>query len=173
MGSARVTTATAPARRWAGRLEDERGTALAEFIIVAPVLLAIIFAILYFGRFENYTLDEQHMADVAVRYGAVNFDPSSSQTIQNYVLSQAPGELQSGSGDVPSPAKVYIYFPSGSANTVGDPVTACVQATVHFIPLLGIANQTITQSATMRLEQAQTSSVWTPDTSIPAGCPAS
>ncbi len=160
-------------RRLVGSLANERGTATVELAIVLPVLLSILVGIMYFGRFENYSIDAQHLASEAVRYAAVDFDPSGSQTIQNFVLSQAPPELANGSTDVPTAAKVYIYFPSNSSNTVGNSVRACVTATVHFLPLLGnLTNSTITQTATMRIEQVQTSSVWTPDTP-PSQCPTS
>jgi Flp pilus assembly protein TadG len=155
------------------RLRRERGSALIEFAIVVPFLMLILFGILSFGRFENYSIDEQHLASEAVRYAAVNINPGGgSQTLQQYVLSQASPELQSGSGDVPTAAQVYIYFPSGSSNTVGNPVVACVTAGIHYVPVFGIGNKTIAASATMRLEQLQTGAVWTPN-SPPggSGCP--
>lgn len=144
---------------------------MVEFAVVLPVLLLIVFGILYFGEFLNYSTDETHLAAEAVRFAAVNNDPGSPTTLQNYVLAQASPGLQSTSTDVPTPAKVYIYYPTGSSGSVGSAVRACVVATVHFLPFLGLSNVTIAQTATMRLEQ--TASNWTPDSSPPSSCPTS
>jgi Flp pilus assembly protein TadG len=144
---------------------------MVEFAIVLPILLLLILGIFYFSEFLNYASDEQELASDAARWAAVNVDPSSSQSLQNYVLSLASPGLQASSTDVPVPAKVYIYYPAGSTGAVGESVRACVIATVHFIPFLGFTNTTITETATMRLEQ--TASNWTPDSSPPSGCPTS
>ncbi len=157
-------------RRLSRRLREEKGVALVEFALVAPILLAVIFGIFYFGLFMNYSIDLTHMASEAARYAAVNNDPSGSLTLQNYIQQQAPGELQSGGTDVPTAAAVYLYYPTGSTGAVGTEVRACVTATVHFIPFLGLGNQTITASATMRVEQ--TASAWTKNTP-PSQCPTS
>src|SRR2546421_265787 len=53
---------------------------------------------------------------------------------------------------------------------VGNSVRACVTAKVHFLGLLGLSDVTITQSATMRIEQTQTSTIWSTDTP-PSQCP--
>jgi Flp pilus assembly protein TadG len=152
----------------ASRLRAEEGVVTVEFALVLPVLLLVVFGIIYFGEFENYSVSETHLAAVAARYAAVNSDPGSG-TLQQYILSQAPSPLLSTSTDVPTPAQVYIYYPAGSTGAAGSPVTACVTATVHFIKFLGFANETIAESTTMRLEQ--TASNWTPNTP-PSQCPA-
>jgi Flp pilus assembly protein TadG len=164
----RVNRATTKPRLRDRLRREEDGVAMVELVIVAPVLLAILFGILYFGRFMNYASAETHLAAEAARWAAVNVNPGSG-TLQSYVLAQAPAELQNGSTDVPTPAQVYIYYPSGSSGASGQAVRACVTATIHFIPILGLANQTITETATMRLEQ--TPSTWTADSSPPAACP--
>lgn len=136
-----------------------------------PVLLLLVFGIFYFSLFMNYSNDETHLASEAARFAAVNSNPGSGggQTLQQYVLAQAPGGLTSANGDVTSPAKLYLYFPTGSSGKAGDALRACVTATIKFLPLFGLANQTITQTATMRLEQDAS---WTADTP-PASCPMS
>jgi Flp pilus assembly protein TadG len=141
-----------------------------EMAIVLPVLLTLILGIFYFGQFLNYSNDETHLAAEGARWAAVNYDAPGSTTLQAYVLSTASPGLQTASTDVPTAAKVYAYYPSGSSGAVGQAVRVCVTATVHFIPFLGFTNQTITQTATMRLEQTATN--WTPDTP-PAACPTS
>ena len=161
------------------RLRQERGQALVEFAVVLPVLVLIILGILYFGRYEDYSNQETAMAEQAARQAAVNVNPGGSTvTLQNYIQQQATGELRYGSGDVTGPVAVYIYYPGGTTvGVVGQPVTACVTATVRF-PFLGVGgiSQVITQSATMLIEVITTSPAvapWTESTGVPASCPPS
>jgi Flp pilus assembly protein TadG len=156
------------ARRLLKRLRREDGVAMVELAMVLPVLLTLVLGIFYFSEFLNFSTDETHLAAEAVRFAAVNNDPSSTQTIQQYVLSQAPSSLQNGTGDVTAAAHVYLYYPTGSTGAVGQSVRACVTATVKSISFLNLGTTAITQTATMRIEQAR--SAWTADTP-PAACP--
>lgn len=135
-----------------------------EFAIIAPVLLMIIFGIIAFGIFLNDQANEQQLASQAARYAAVDVNPASSGTLQAYILSQ-------GNSDVKANGHVYLYYPtcsSGTAGSSGCPVKACVTTSFTAVPLIPfLASQTITQTATMRLEQ--TPSNFTVDTSHP-GC---
>lgn len=146
---------------------------MVEFAMVLPVLMLVIVGILTFGRYMNYSSQETQMASEAARYAAVDVNPSSTLTLQNFIQSQATGELGAGSNSVTSKATVYIYLPTGSTNTVGQPVTACVVATVALLPMLGasVTSVQLVESATMRIEQVQTSAQWTPSTSVPSECP--
>src|SRR5437588_186266 len=160
-------------QRLASKLRREEGTALIEFAVVLPLLLLILMGIIYFGRYLNYTNDETQLASSAARWAAINSNPgaSSSLTLQKYVAQQASPELANGSSDVAA-VKVYIYYPSGSTGAAGQPVRACVVSKVNFIPLLGVANSDVVQTATMGVENAPGSSpAWTPDSSIPSQCP--
>jgi Flp pilus assembly protein TadG len=152
------------------RLAHERGQAMVEFAMVLPVLMLIIVGILTFGRYLNYGSQETQMAAEAARYAAINVNPSSS--IQSYVQAQATGELGAGSSSVTSKAQVYIYYPTGSGGTVGQPVRACVISTVSLLPMLGaVTSAQIVETATMRIEQASTQ--WAVSTGVPSQCPAS
>jgi hypothetical protein len=142
------------------RLRQERGQSLVEFAIVLPVLLLIIMGILYFGRFEDYA----------------NFDPPGTTTLDQYIVSQAQPELQSGSSDVPGGAKVYVYYPTGSSNAVGNMVRACVVFKMTFPIAVGTPATTVAQAASMRIEQIGPPLNWTADsatTAAAAGCPIS
>lgn len=155
------------------RLRREEGTALIEFAVVLPLLLLILMGIIYFGRYLNYTNDATQLASSAARWAAVNTNPgaSSSISLQRYVENQASPELARGSSDV-SAVQVYIYYPSGSTGAVGQPVRVCVTSNVNFIPLLGISNTGIVQTATMSVEDAAGSTpAWTPDSNVPSQCP--
>jgi Flp pilus assembly protein TadG len=162
--------------RLSRRLQQERGVVLVEFAIVLPVLIMIILGILYFGRYENYANQETQLAETAVRYAAVNYQPSGtgcSATLQAYIKCQATSELQNGSSDVTNPLSVWIYQPSGATYSVGQPVRVCVSATVAFPSPIGTPSATITQSATMRIEQvgSTTTFPYTNTGTMPTSCP--
>jgi Flp pilus assembly protein TadG len=161
-------------RRISARLRQERGQALVEFALVLPVLILIILGILYFGRFEDYSNQETQLAAQGARWAATDNNPSTTVTLQNYVQAQASPELQAGSSDVTTPAKVWIYYPTGSSNAVGNSVRVCVAATVQYPFFSG--SSTIVEYATMRIEQLQTASEWSTSnnpTGMPSGCPTS
>lgn len=157
------------------RLRQERGQSLVEFAVVLPVLILIILGILSFGRYENYSNQETQLASEAARYAAVDVDPSGTLTLQNYMAAQASGGLQAVSGDVTVAAHVYLYYPTGSSNVVGNPVRACITATITLLPMFGGSTVQIVQSAETRIEQAATLPSatppgWAADTR-PAACP--
>ena len=80
----------------------------------------------------------------------------STQILQQYIRTQAQPELQNGSSDVTSPLKVWITDLSG--NTAGNQIRVCVAASVTFPTPIGAPTTTIAQAATMRIEQADTTS---------------
>jgi Flp pilus assembly protein TadG len=164
----------ATSRRLTRLRNEQRGQSMVEFAIVLPVLLLFILGIMYFGRFEDYSNQATQLAEEGARQAAVDFNPPGTLSLQQYVLSQAQPELQAGSSDVTSPAKAFIYYPTGSSNAVGNTVRACITFTMSFSPLLKLAGPvTVTQTATMRIEQLQTAAAWTPDsttTAAAAGC---
>lgn len=147
-------------------MRDEQGQAMVEFAIVVTVLLLIVTGIIYFGRFLNYAINMTHMANVGARYAAVNSDPSGGSGLKSYISGLAPSGLT---------VTVYIYpngSSAGSSAQVGQPITACVQASIplNLIPFIHLSAGTLTRSATMRSETAYT----TPDseaTAAGAGCP--
>ncbi len=142
------------------RLGGEEGTALVEFALILPILALLLFSMLDFGKAFNYWIDETHLANEGARWAAVNRNPGGG-SLQQYILQEATtAELRSGgTASLPSPARVCISFPSGTAN-VGDPVQVTVSATYHWLPVIsgriGIAQTTITGSSHMRLEARPT-----------------
>lgn len=151
------------------RLRRETGQTLVEFAVVLPVFILLILGILYFSRYENYSNQETQLAEQGVRWAAINANPGSSatptQTLQQYIQAQASPELASGSGDVTTPLKAYIYKPAGQSTTV----RVCVTATVRFPTPIGVPSTVIAQSASMHIEQTTTN--WTADTTLPNQCP--
>jgi Flp pilus assembly protein TadG len=168
-------------RRLHRRLRQESGQALVEFALVFPVLLLIILGILDFGRYMNYSNQESQMAAQGARLAAVAYAPAGSVTLQNYLVSNTVGGLGTQSGDVTKAAQAYVYYPTGSTgNVIGQPIRACVVATITLpVNLIGVVPPLkMVQTATMRIEQLlpTTSPPWTVDstsTASTAGCPLS
>jgi Flp pilus assembly protein TadG len=141
-----------------GRLTcEERGAALAEFALVLPVLLLVLFGMLDFGKAFNYWIDSTHLANEGARWAVVNRNPASSGTLQNYIKQQADtAQLRDG-------AAVTIQAcdadSSGSIGA-GDPVQVKVAYDYNWLPFvgskIGVVTTTLAGTATMRLEQKPT-----------------
>ena len=135
------------------RLRDDRGQALVEFALVLPILLAVLFGLIEFGRAYNYWVDQTHLANQAARFAAVDHRPSSGQTITQYVRGQATtSELRDGTGNVGPGLKLCI----STSGVVGDPVTVTATSTYHWLPILNVTalSTQIVGKATMRVEKA-------------------
>lgn len=143
--------------RLAGR-NPEEGAALVEFALVLPVLLVLLLGMLDFGKAFNYWIDQTHLANEGARWAAVNKNPGGG-SLQQYVRSQAntPELRDGGTASVAGPIQICITFPNGTSQ-VGDPVRVTASTTYNWLPFLGsrlgIAQTTMTASATMRLEAA-------------------
>lgn len=151
------------------RLGDESGVELVEFAVVLPVFILLILGILYFSKYENFANQETQLAEQGVRLAAVNSNPTtSSQTLAQYIASQASPELAAGSGDVTTPVQAWIYNPTNQSTTV----RVCVAATVRFPTPIYTASAQIVEYASMHIEQTNT--VWSSSTTgLPSGCPTS
>lgn len=137
---------------------SEAGVALIEFALVLPVLLMLLLGMIDFGKAFNYWIDETHLANVGARYAAVNKDPSTSSSLQEWLRSLGnTSELRDGgTPSMPQGTQISICFPNGTAN-VGDPVRVTLRSDYHWLKILGMpTTSTITGSATMRLEAQPT-----------------
>lgn len=150
------------------RLRREAGQSLVEFAVVLPIFIVLILGILYFSRYENYANQETQLAEQGARWAAINVNPGTgSQTLQQYIVSQASGELANGSGDVTTPLKAYIYYsPSGQTASL----RVCLTATVTFPTPIGVPTTVVAEYASMHTEQPRTN--WTADATPPSKCPA-
>jgi Flp pilus assembly protein TadG len=151
------------------RFAQERGQAMVEFAVVLPVLLVVIFGILYFGRYESYSTQMTQLAEQGARAASVGFVASSSNgstcssgtpspSIACYVANQASGELSQGSSDVQQVSATVDCNPGSTTDTtcnVGDIVAVCLATRVQF-PVLGIAAGTVYQQAEMQVESTPT-----------------
>src|SRR5262245_66665975 len=73
---------------------SERGQAMVEFALVAPLLFVLLFGMLDFGKAFNYWNVEQQMANEGARMAAVNATgtcpgASTATTLPNYIRCQA------------------------------------------------------------------------------------
>jgi Flp pilus assembly protein TadG len=147
------------------------GQALVEFALIAPLLLMLVFGIIYFGIGLNYWLDMNRVTNQGARQAAVNHWPtqcprgetscntSTSATPCNTVMAtNSKARLQ----DVlrcqtRNNATATLCFPgkTNTTATIGDPVKVKLTApfTFFFMNKLSI---TLTGTATMRLEQVPT-----------------
>jgi TadE-like protein len=145
------------------RLENERGVAMVEFALVAPLLFLLLFGMIDFGKAFNYWNVEQQMANQGARLAAVNAagpwscDGAPAPALADYIQCQAvTGELRNGNSLwLADGAKVCIDAPDGL--DIGDPVQVEVKADYNWLPLIAdhisVTQTRITGKATMRLEQ--------------------
>lgn len=125
--------------------------------MVLPILCALVFALISFGKALYYYIELTHVANEGARLAVVNPSslPGGSGSLTSYLCSQlgsGTSELRTGSGSADR-ATVAITYPSGSQN-IGAPVTVRVATTYHWIPFFGGGSMSIAGSATMRLEQS-------------------
>jgi Flp pilus assembly protein TadG len=131
---------------------DQRGTAVVEFALVAPILFLLVFGILDFGRALNYYNQMTQLAGQGARAAIVNNNPdgtgpASGTSIQSQLVNNyANGGLQNG-------LKVCITNPSPPA--AGQPVTLQATYKFSFLPLIGavVGSPTITLTATQSERQ--------------------
>lgn len=137
---------------------EQRGTALVEFALIAPVLFLLIFGVLDFSLALNDYNQASQLVGLGARAAAVNRNPDGTQTtaggtsIQHQLAAQyAHGALKGN--------PVCITLPSDAG--AGRPVTVQVTIPFHPLPLLssipGIGGTiNITTSQTERQEIAAT-----------------
>jgi hypothetical protein len=146
-----------PRDRIRTRARDERGTALAEFALVLPILLVIVLATLDAGKAFNYWIDSTHLANEAARYAAVHKRVVAGQSIEQSIINQAT------TNELKSKLDICIRHPTGPGGTTGqngDPVEVKVESSYGWLQFLvgrtGIATTTLRGVASMRIESAYT-----------------
>jgi Flp pilus assembly protein TadG len=158
-----VTTPASPERprprgRFRALCRDQRGTAVVEFALVAPVLFLLIFGIVDFGRALNYYNQETQLAGLGARAAAVNRDPkdtgavaSGSRIIQTELDgTYAKGELQNNTTFCINPDS------GGAPSAVGQPVTVTASYQFHFLPLVGAALGILGPNPSITVQASQT-----------------
>jgi Flp pilus assembly protein TadG len=119
---------------------DERGTALVEFALIAPLLFLLLFGIIDFGRALNYYNQVTQLAGQGARAAQVNRMPdgtaiTSGSALQNQLATQYVGQPELKKG-----INVCI---KQVPTKVGDPVTVKVSYQFKFLPLIGLAGSAL------------------------------
>lgn len=134
------------------RLASERGQALVEMALVAPLLLLLIFGAIYLGRDLNYANNATQLAGAGARLAAVGKNPP--ETLNTYLLNKAADQ---GTGFQNRITKVCIEFPDGGVNprAAGNAVRVRISVDMGSIklPFINRTGITTTRGATMRLEK--------------------
>jgi hypothetical protein len=138
----------------------ERGQALVEFSIAAPLFVLLVAGIVQFGVALNFWLDMHRIANQGARWAVVNcgpadgFDPCNP-TLETY-LEQLP-VAQGNNADVEVCYESMTgQGPGGAEAVTGDPVTVKMTDAFTMVPIIGVGTINLTASATMRLEQKPT-----------------
>ncbi len=118
---------------------DQRGTALVEFALVAPLLFLLLFGIVDFGRALDYYNQMTQLAGQGARAAAVNRNPDGTAlsnanlySIQQQLASKytAQPELQKG---------IVVCILGPVPQSPGQPVTVRASFQFHFLPIVGAA----------------------------------
>ncbi len=136
--------ASAVRRRPTGIAATEDGAGLAEFALVLPLLIIILFGIIEFGIAFNRAQAVEAAAREGARLASISTStPADIDARVNATLAGIPMQ---------NPVSVNVG-PAGCAGREGDPVTVTV-STVHAvtIPLMPAANITLTGQAVFRCE---------------------
>lgn len=157
-----------PIRRLLG---SERGTALVEFALIAPILFFLVFGIVEFGRALNYYNDLTQLAGQGARAAVVSRNPDgtavgtastdcagNNQSIQCQIAKTYPtdNELKNGISVCLGTLNSDGSINTGSTPQVGDPVTVRTRFKFHFLTSFFGATITLSSTQTERLEAPPT-----------------
>ncbi|HEY3463128.1 MAG TPA: TadE/TadG family type IV pilus assembly protein [Gaiellaceae bacterium] len=162
-GPPQSSSAPSRRRRLGQLVGSERGTAVVEFALVAPILFLLVFGILDFGRALNYYNDITQLAGQGARAAAVNRNPDGTAisaaagtvddadcggkqySIQCQLAKYYPTtpELKSG---------IHVCIPQAPTAT-GQPVTVHVTYDFNFSDgLFGFTTISLSSTQTERAE---------------------
>jgi Flp pilus assembly protein TadG len=129
---------------------EERGTALIEFALVAPVLFLLIFGVLDFSLALNDYNQASQLVGLGARAAAVNRNPDGTQVSGTSIQTQLAEQYAHG-GLHNNP--VCITLPNGAG--AGQPVTVTSTFQFHLLPLLSavVGSPTVSISASQTERQ--------------------
>jgi Flp pilus assembly protein TadG len=142
-----------------GRLRHgERGTAVVEFALVAPILFLLVFGIVDFARVMNYYNVLTQLAAQGARAAAVNRNPDGTAITSPSSIQQMIVNNYTGPSEVKKDPSYHVCITQVPV-AAGDPVTVTTSFDFKFIPLIRIASGLtgklhLTASSTMRAESA-------------------
>jgi Flp pilus assembly protein TadG len=126
------------------RCRDERGVALVEFALIAPILFMLVFGIYAFGRAYNAKVELTGAVREGARAVALSPPAGAATAATNAVRAAAPG--------LP-PASLAVTVVSFCASPPAAGSNAVVRATYPItidIPMWGTQARTITVTGVMR-----------------------
>jgi hypothetical protein len=145
-------------------LRGERGQALVEFALIAPLFIALVVGVVQFAVALNFWFDLQRLANQGARSAAVNCGVGANQcgstTLEEYLgpKTQATPEGQVISkGNTPLVEVCYVPpsdpAPAGWSPSVGDAVRVQLKERYRLQAIVGLAKIDLRARATMRIEQ--------------------
>jgi TadE-like protein len=141
------------ARAW----RSERGTAVVEFALVAPILFMLVFGIVDFARMMNYYNVMTQLAAQGARAAAVNRNPDGSAITSPSSIQQMIHDNYTGPSEVKNDASYHVCILGPIPLKSGDPVTVKTEFDFDFIPFIRIASSLtgklhLTATTTLRAE---------------------
>jgi Flp pilus assembly protein TadG len=141
-----------------GLARSERGTAVVEFALIAPLLFLLIFGIVDFGRALDYYNQLTQLSGQGARAAAVNRNPDGTalSTANHYSIQQQLATTYTKQPELRSGILVCIkHVPLNP----GDYVTVQTKYHFNFLPLVGAAAHalgglTLSSTQTERAETA-------------------
>ena len=136
----------------------ERGQALVEFALIAPLFLLLVVGIIQFGIGLNYWLDLNRIANQGARWAVVDKYPNCNGTVG------APGCTTRRTRSSPTSRASPCRAASSRRRTIcferqrrrlrsGEPLTVRVESDFTFLPIMDIGTIKLRGKATMRIEQ--------------------
>ena len=130
------------------RMRGEEGQAIAELVIVAPVLLLIIVLMIALGRVDSAQGDVESAARAAVQAAVVQSDPAAAQA----QAAAAVTSTLAGAGlTCPSPqvtTDTQNFVPGGSVSVTVTCITSLADVTVPGVP----GSKTLSATSTAHID---------------------
>jgi Flp pilus assembly protein TadG len=143
-------------------VRSERGTAVVEFALIAPLLFLVLFGVLEFGRILNAYNQVTQLAGQGARAAAVSFNPDGTAVGDS---SGVAGGACSSAGTHSIQCQLSSYYAGNDSlsgvnacipalpSGIGQPVTVHVTYRYNFITgLFGFAHITLSATQTERAE---------------------
>lgn len=137
------------------RARGDRGAAIVEFGIVAPLLLVLLFGVVEFGLMFGNKLDISQGAKEGARLASVNFQETSGTT----GAAQTTEIVSATCQRMQVAANTSVTIDTSAGTAVGDLVIFTVES--PYQPVTGafdpwLSSRTLTSVVNVRLEQAAT-----------------
>src|SRR5262249_41635495 len=144
--------ARGPSRRLLARLRrSERGTAVVEFALVAPLLFLLVLGVLDFARLLAYYNTLTQIASQGARAAAVDRNPDGSAITAPDSIQLQLANTYTGAPEVKNAASYRVCI-TRLPVSVGDIVTVQTSFNFNFIPFIGRSlgglTKTLTASST-------------------------